>query len=86
MIYLHVSKARSRHIADRLNARLREACPQVDGDSVRHVEGSLIEAKGQEGRRTPSRCASRVAPAANDEGGRESRSDLRKRGGGDEGT
>ena len=40
MIYLNVSKARSRHIADRLNARLREARPQVDEGSLGHVEGT----------------------------------------------
>ena len=39
-IYLRVSKARSRHIADKLNARLREARPQVGEDSLGHVEGT----------------------------------------------
>jgi integrase len=70
MIYLHVSKARSRHIADRLNARLREARPEVDGDSLGHVEG------------TPTLNESMENGGAS----RESRSDLRERGGGDEGT
>jgi len=70
MIYLHVSKARSRHIADRLSARLREARPQVDKDALGHAEGTqtLNEARENGGA----------------SGG--SRSDLHGRGGGDEGT
>ena len=70
MIYLHVSKARSRHIADRLSARLREARPQVDSDALGHVEGTPLPNE----------------PKENGSASGESRSDLRKRGGGDEGT
>jgi hypothetical protein len=32
MIYLHVSKGRSRHIADKLSIRLRDARPKGDED------------------------------------------------------
>lgn len=70
MIYLHASKARSRHIADSLNVRLREARPQVGEDSLGHVES------------TPTLNEARENGGAS----RELRSDLRKRCGGDEGT
>lgn len=70
MIYLHVSKARSRHIADRLSARLREARPQVDGDALGHVEGTPPPKE----------------PKEDGGASRESVSDLQKRDGGDEGT
>ena len=70
MIYLHVSKGRSRDIADRLSARLREARPKAGDDALGHVEGTQPLNDAEED------CAI----------GRESRSDLRERGGGDEGT
>lgn len=37
MIYLHVSKGRSRHIADTLSSRLREARPKVQDDALGHA-------------------------------------------------
>jgi integrase len=40
MIYLHVSKGRSRHIADKLNSRLREARPPSGNDGKGHAEGT----------------------------------------------
>lgn len=70
MIYLHVSKGRSRHIADRLSARLREARPKTEGDALGHAEGTQPPSEAEDD-----------GPA-----GRESRSDQRERGGGDEGT
>jgi hypothetical protein len=40
MIYPHISKGRSRHIADRLSARLREARPKTGDDAQGHSEGT----------------------------------------------
>ncbi len=70
MIYLHVSKGRSRHIADRLSARLREARPKSEDEALGYAEGTqpLNEANGD---------------GAESRG---SRSDLHERDGGDEGT
>jgi hypothetical protein len=70
MIYLHVSKGRSRHIADRLSIRLREARPKRGDDALGHAEGTQPLNEAEE----------------NGAVSRESRSDLHERGGGDEGT
>jgi hypothetical protein len=40
MIYLHVSKGRSRVIADKLNDRLRQARPKSGNDGKGHAEGT----------------------------------------------
>jgi len=40
MIYLHVSKGRSRVIADKLNDRLRQARPKDGNDGKGHAEGT----------------------------------------------
>lgn len=70
MIYLHASKGRSRHIADRLSIRLREARPQTGADASGHAEGTQPLNEAEE----------------NGTVGRDSRSELHERGGGDEGT
>lgn len=40
MIYLHVSKGRSRHIADKLNERLKQARPASESSPLGHAEGT----------------------------------------------
>ncbi|MFF0266065.1 tyrosine-type recombinase/integrase [Kribbella sp. NPDC004536] len=70
MRYLHVSKGRSREIAVKLNARLRDARPKPGQDSLGHAEG------------TEAKKSSEIEGIDSLESG----PDLQKHDGGDEGT